>query len=78
LHLRHLARPTAKPKLKQIIIVAQPSIQSRLSSHEEVCAFRYEQINARLKRLEGIIIKACGALLIGMSGVIWTFLLHTK
>jgi hypothetical protein len=67
-----------KPKLKQIIIVAQLSIQSRLSSHEEVCAFRYEQINARLKRLEGIIIKACGALLIGMSGVIWTFLLHTK
>jgi hypothetical protein len=58
--------------------MSQPSIQSRLSSHEEVCAFRYEQINARLKRLEGIIIKACGALLIGMSGVIWTFLLHTK
>jgi len=58
--------------------VAQPSIQTRLSSHEEVCAFRYEQINARLKRLEGIIIKACGALLIGMSGVIWTFLFHTK
>jgi hypothetical protein len=58
--------------------MSQPSIQSRLSSHEEVCAFRYEQINARLKRLEGIIIKACGALLVGMSGIIWTFLLHTK
>jgi len=67
-----------KPKLKQIIIVAQPSIQTRLSNHEEVCAFRYEQINARLKRLEGIIIKACGALLVGMSGIIWTFILHTK
>jgi len=58
--------------------MSQPSIQSRLSSHEEVCAFRYEQINARLKRLEGIIIKACGALLVGMSGIIWTSLLHTK
>ena len=58
--------------------MAQTSVQTRLSSHEEVCAFRYEQINARLKRLEGIIIKACGALLVGMSGVIWTFLLHTK
>jgi len=67
-----------KPKLKQIIIVSQPSIQTRLSSHEEVCAFRYEQINARLKRLEGIIIKACGALLVGMSGVIWTLILHAK
>jgi hypothetical protein len=58
--------------------MTQPSIQARLLSHEEVCAFRYEQINARLKRLEGIIIKACGALLLGMSGVIWTFILHTK
>jgi hypothetical protein len=58
--------------------MSQPSIQSRLSSHEEVCAFRYEQINARLKRLEGVIIKACGALLVGMFGIIWTFLLHTK
>lgn len=73
-----LTQLIVKPKLKQIIIVAQPSIQTRLSSHEEVCAFRYEQINARLKRLEGIIIKACGALLVGMSGVIWTFILHTK
>ena len=58
--------------------MSQPSLQTRLSRHEEVCAFRYEQINARLKRLEGIIIKACGALLIGMSGVIWTFLIHTN
>jgi hypothetical protein len=27
--------------------------EARLSTHEEVCAIRYEQINARLKRLEG-------------------------
>ena len=27
---------------------------ARLTTHEEVCAFRYEQINARLKRLESI------------------------
>ncbi len=32
---------------------------------------RYEQINARLKRLEGIIIKAFGVLTVGMAGVIW-------
>ena len=25
---------------------------ARLTTHEEVCALRYEQINARLKRLE--------------------------
>jgi hypothetical protein len=44
---------------------------ARLNSHEAVCALRYEQINARLKRLEGILIKACGIMLCGMAGVIW-------
>lgn len=45
--------------------------EARLNSHEAVCALRYEQINARLKRLEGILIKACGVMLVGMAGVIW-------
>jgi hypothetical protein len=45
--------------------------EARLDTHEEVCAMRYEQINARLKRLEGIIIKASGVMLVGMAGVIW-------
>lgn len=45
--------------------------EARLDTHEEVCAFRYEQINARLKRLEGILIKACGIMLVAMAGVIW-------
>jgi len=44
---------------------------ARLQTHEEVCAMRYEQINARLKRLEGIIIKAFGIMTVGMAGVIW-------
>ena len=50
--------------------------EARLNSHEQVCAERYEQINARLKRLERIIMNAAGALLIGMGGVIMTFLTH--
>jgi hypothetical protein len=29
--------------------------EARLSTHEEVCSFRYEAINARLKRLEQIL-----------------------
>jgi len=45
--------------------------EARLNSHEAVCAFRYDQINARLKRLEGIIIKACGVMLVSMAGIIW-------
>jgi hypothetical protein len=48
--------------------------EARLNSHEAVCALRYEQINARLKRLEGILIKACGIMLVGMAGVIWASL----
>jgi hypothetical protein len=48
--------------------------EARLDTHEEVCAMRYEQINARLKRLEGVIIKACGVMLVGMAGVVWSSL----
>lgn len=44
---------------------------ARLNSHEAVCALRYEQINARLKRLESILLKTCGVLLVAMAGVIW-------
>jgi hypothetical protein len=40
---------------------------ARLNSHEEVCAFRYETINARLKRLEQI--------LLGTAGFVIVFLL---
>ena len=48
--------------------------EARLNSHEEICAFRYEQINARLKRLEQVLIKASGALLVMMAGMVFTFL----
>jgi hypothetical protein len=50
--------------------------EARLNSHEEICAFRYEQINARLKRLEGILIKACGVMLVAMSGVIYSSMIN--
>ena len=52
--------------------------EARLDTHEAVCAFRYEQINARLKRLESIIIKAFGILTVAMAGVIWSSLVHLK
>lgn len=50
--------------------------EARLNSHEAVCALRYEQINARLKRLEGILIKSAGVMLVAMAGVIWTTVYH--
>jgi len=52
------------------------NVEAKLETHEQVCAFRYEQINARLKRLEGIMIKVAGVMLCGMAGVIWTSLAH--
>lgn len=52
--------------------------ESRLISHEAVCAERYGQINARLKRLEGIIMKATGVMIISMAGVIYASLAHIK
>jgi hypothetical protein len=43
--------------------------EARLSTHEEVCAFRYETINARLKRLEQIIMGACGFMIVVLLGI---------
>jgi hypothetical protein len=37
---------------------------ARLNSHEEVCAFRYETINARLKRLEQIMLGTAGFVIV--------------
>jgi len=38
--------------------------EARLNSHEAVCALRYEAINARLKRLEQILIGTAGFLIL--------------
>jgi hypothetical protein len=51
---------------------------ARLSTHEQVCAFRYEQINARLKRLESIIVTAAGVMIMSMAGVIFSAMWLTK
>jgi len=46
--------------------------EARLTSHELVCAERYEQINARLKRLENILMKTAGIMLVSMAGILWS------
>jgi hypothetical protein len=45
---------------------------ARLQTHEEICAIRYEQINARLKRLEHIIMQAAGVMILSMAGTIFS------
>jgi hypothetical protein len=39
-------------------------LDHRISTHEEICALRYEQINARLKRLEQIMLGTAGFVIV--------------
>lgn len=52
--------------------------EARLATHEEVCAIRYEQINARLKRIEAIMMKTAGIMLVSMAGTIFAAIWITK
>ena len=51
---------------------------ARLQTHEEICALRYDQINARLKRIEAIMIKTAGIMLVSMAGTIFAAIWITK
>ena len=48
--------------------------QAQLNTHEQVCAFRYETICARLKRLEGIGMTACGPIIVLLIGILLALL----
>jgi hypothetical protein len=51
---------------------------ARLQTHEEICALRYDQINARLKRIEAIMIKTAGVMIVSMAGTIFAAIWMTK
>jgi hypothetical protein len=44
-------------------------VEARLSTHEAVCAERFAGINARLKRLEQILIGSAGAIILLLLSV---------
>jgi hypothetical protein len=46
-------------------------VRGKLETHEAVCAERWKETIERIKRLEMILIGACGAALILMAGMIW-------
>jgi hypothetical protein len=48
--------------------------QAQLNTHEQVCAFRYESICARMKRLESIGIGACGTIIMLLIGILLSVL----
>lgn len=45
-------------------------VESKLSVHEAVCAERYAGINARLKRLEQIMIGSAGFIIVLLLGIV--------
>lgn len=45
-------------------------LESRLSTHEAVCAERYAGINARLKRLETILLGSAGFIIAVLLGIV--------
>jgi hypothetical protein len=48
--------------------------QAQLNTHEQVCAFRYEAICARLKRLENLGMTACGTIILLLIGILLALL----
>jgi hypothetical protein len=48
--------------------------QAQLNTHEQVCAFRYESICARMKRLESVGIGACGTIIVLLVGILVSLL----
>ena len=46
--------------------------EAKLSTHEQLCALRYDQINARLKRIEGIMLKTAGVMILSRAGTIFS------
>lgn len=51
--------------------------EQRLETHEQICALRYENIelqfrssNARLKRIEQLMIAAAGGVIVGFGSII--------
>jgi hypothetical protein len=47
----------------------------QLTSHEAVCAERYQTFIKRVDRLESLIIQTAGALIVGMGGIVVTILM---
>jgi hypothetical protein len=45
-------------------------VEAKLATHEAVCAERYQTFISRVDRLEQLLVRAAGALIAGMAGVL--------
>tara|TARA_R110000744_G_scaffold104475_1_gene200089 strand:- start:377 stop:550 length:174 start_codon:yes stop_codon:yes gene_type:complete len=46
-------------------------VQSKLSTHEAVCAERWKETIIRIKRLELVMISGAGAVILLLAGMVW-------
>ena len=46
-------------------------LESRMNTHEAVCAERWKETILRIKRIEVIILTSAGALILLMAGMLW-------
>ena len=46
-------------------------LDKRLSTHEAICAERYQQLVSRLSRVEKIMLGVAGSLIGGMAAALW-------
>ncbi|NBO25430.1 MAG: hypothetical protein EBU96_01295 [Actinobacteria bacterium] len=51
-------------------------LEVQLTSHEAVCAERYQTFIKRVDRLEMLLIKTAGVLIVGMGGIVITILMR--
>ena len=49
--------------------------EARLNTHEEICAFRYDGICARLKRLENMGMTVAGTIIMLLIGILISILM---
>ena len=49
--------------------------QAQLNTHEQVCAFRYESICARMKRRENVGMTATGTIIMLLIGILVSILM---
>ena len=50
-------------------------LEVQITTHEAVCAERYQTFIQRVDRLESLIIQTAGALIVGMAGLLVAILL---
>lgn len=55
-----------------MIVTTIDAAEARLATHEEICTIRYDQIHARLKRIEAIMLKTAGLMIASMAGTIFS------